>query len=139
MPKLHFLNVDLDMLFKREPKVLLKELEANVVVLYSGEHPKGHLVVLELDRHLKDPHKMLHGWVKLLGSLSAGARREFDSASSRVFDVGFDVANGGRFDRIELPKELLAKLASLGASYAVTLYADEPDVPKVTIRKRPRA
>jgi plasmid stabilization system protein ParE len=141
MPKLHFLNVDLDMLFKREPKILLRELGRRVAVLYSGPHPTGHLVVLELasSSQAKDPHKPLRKWIRLLGTLSPAAKQEFENALSRVFDLGFDVANAGRFDRIELPKELLVKLAKLGASYAVTLYAAEPDVPAVTIRKRSRS
>jgi hypothetical protein len=136
MPKLHFLNVDLDMLFKKEPKILLRELGRRVAVLYSETHPKGHLVVLELSPYEKNPHKTLRKWIRLLGKLSPSSKREFDKALSRVFDFGFDVVNAGRPDRIELPRELLANLASLGVGHAVTLYTAEPKVPKATVRKR---
>lgn len=139
MPKLHFLNVDLDMLFKKKPKILLRELGRRVAVLYSGEHPKGHLVALELSSHETNAHKTLRKWIRLLGRLSPESKQEFNNALSRVFDLGFDVADGGRSDRIELPKELLEKLATLGASHAITLYAAESDVPKATIRKSSRS
>lgn len=59
MPKLIFLNADLDMMFDKEPKVLLRELGRKAIVLYSGEHPKGHLVAVELSSFTKDDHKTM--------------------------------------------------------------------------------
>ena len=37
MPKLNFCNVDLEMMFAKEPKVLLRELGRKVTVLYAAE------------------------------------------------------------------------------------------------------
>ena len=135
MPKLIFLNVDLDMMFDKEPKVLLRELKRRVIVLYSGEHLKGHLVALELNSLTRDAHKTMCRWIKLLGTLSPAAQREFRQASSRAFDLGYEVGGEEKSVQIELPKEHLAELAKLGASYAVTLYAADPEIPVVKVRK----
>ena len=136
MPKLEFLNVDLDMLFKREPKILLEELKGKVAVLYSGQHPKGHFVALELNSYVKDPHKALQKWIKLFGTLTPPARRELRRATSRVLDAGFDVSTQGRADRIELPETLVMEFAKLGCAYAITLYAEDPDE-SISVREKP--
>jgi hypothetical protein len=136
VPKLKFCNVDLEMVFAKEPKVLLRELGRKVMVLYSGAHPKGHFVALEVSLLTKDAHQTMRRWLKLLGALSPAARREFEKASSRVFDLGFEVSTEQQPVQIELPKEQLAELAKLGASYVVTLYAAEEELPVVKIRKR---
>lgn len=126
-------------MFAKEPKVLLRELGRKVIVLYSGEHPKGHLVALELSSFTKDAHKTMRRWIKILGTLSPSARREFQKAASRVFDLGFDVSIEKKSVQIELPREHMEELAKLGASYVVTLYAAEPPPPVVKTRKRSRS
>jgi len=122
MPKIDFLNADLELIYDEEPRRLLRELKRKVIVLYSGSDPRGHLVALELNCYFKDPLKMMNRWVKLLNSLSVPARRELRAAQSMVFDLGFDVDDSQRLDRIELPAPLLSAVAKLGAGYIVTLY-----------------
>ena len=138
MPKLVFLNVDLDMTFTEEPKVLLHELGRKVIVLYSGEHLEGHLVALELASFAKYSHITLRRWFKLLDSLSPFARQELQKASSRVFDLGFEIVSDKKAARIELTKEHLAALAKLEASYVVTLYDAGPELSVVKDEKRSR-
>lgn len=135
MPKLNFCNVDLEVMFSKEPKVLLRELGRKVIVLYSGAHPKGHLVALELSSFTRDAHKTMRRWIKLLGTLSPAAQREYRKAFSRVFDLGFEVSMAEKSVQIELPKEHLAALAKLGASYVVTLYAAEPQLPVIKAKQ----
>jgi hypothetical protein len=125
MPKLHFRNVDLDLLFADEPKLLLRELVRKVSVLYSGEDPRGHLVVLELSGFPRNPEKALRKWIKLLSTLSPKAKREFLKATSRTFDLGFDVGNDKKAVQVKLPSDLLSELAGWGASYTITLYQEE--------------
>lgn len=125
MPKLHFLNVDLDLLFAEEPKLLLRELGRKVIVLYSGEDPRGHLVVLELSGFPRHPEKALRKWIKLLSTLSPKAKREFLKATSRTFDLGFDVGHHKNSHQIKLPPDLLTGLARWGAGYTITLYQEE--------------
>lgn len=126
MPKLDFLNADLELIYDEEPRHLLRELKRKVIVLYSGSDPRGHLVALELNCYFKDPLKMMNHWVKLLNSLSVRARRELRAARSMVFDLGFDVDSSQRCDRVELPAPLLSAIAKFGAGYIVTLYNAEP-------------
>jgi hypothetical protein len=136
MPKLDFLNADLEMLFAREPKCLLRELGRKVIVLYSGPHPKGHLVTMELSTYVKCPHKALKKWVKLLKGLRPAAKREFKAATSRVLDLGFDIQDQGRCDRIELPAKIVNELAGLRCACVITLYALDDAKPVVMTNRR---
>lgn len=142
MPELDFRNVDLEMMFAKAPEKLLRELGRKVFVLYSGPHPKGHLVALELSQSARtknDPIRLMRGWFKLLRTLSPAARRELSGASSRVFDLGFDVREAKATGRIELPDELAGELAKLRASYVITLYAAEADSSATKPRKQRRS
>jgi hypothetical protein len=132
MPKLHFLNVDLDLLFADEPKLLLSELGRKVVVLHSEQQSNGcgWYTCLELNRVPKTPEQAIRRWIEVLNKLSPKARREFLKATSRTFDLGFDVGNDRTFHQIKLPSDLLTKLARWRAGYTITLYQEEAD-PKV--------
>ncbi len=138
MPKLDFLNTDFELIFKREPKLLLRSLGKQVFVLYSGEHPKGHLVSLELNPYVKDPVKSLRRWLRFVKSLPSAAQRELRRATSRVFDLGFDVADHAQMSQIELPHDLLAEIAQWRASYVVTLYPIERTTSPAPSRRKPR-
>jgi len=139
MPKLDFLNVDLEMIFAVEPKTLLRDLGRRVIVLYSGEHPKGHFVGLELNRYIKDPCKALRRWLRILGMLTPNAKRELRKATSRTFDFGFEVIpDNTHLVQIKLPPDLLAGLAELGAGYTISLYKAEPPPAVVSVRKGSR-
>jgi hypothetical protein len=138
MPKLDFLNADLELIYDEEPRRLLRELKRKVIVLYSGDHPRGHLVALELNCYFNAPLKMMNRWVKLLNSLSVPARRELRAARSMVFDLGFDVDNGQRHDRVELPAPMLSAIAKLGAGYIVSLYNAEPKATSALVSPKRR-
>lgn len=138
MPKLDFYNTDFELIFKREPKLLLKSLGERVFVLYSGEHPKGHLVSMELSPYVKDPVKSLRRWLRFLKSLPPTARRALRQAKSRVFDLGFGIADDPQMSQIELPRDLLAEIARWKASYVVTLYPAQFTASPTPSRRKPR-
>lgn len=127
MPKLHFRNVDQDLLFAEEPKTLLRELGRKVSVLHSEQQANGcgWFTRLELSRDPKSPEQAIRSWIEALDKLSAKAKREFLKATSRTFDLGFDVGNDKKAVQIKLPSDLLAQLAGWGASYTITLYQEE--------------
>jgi hypothetical protein len=143
MPKLDFFNTDFELSFRREPKLLLESLGERVFVLYSGEHPKGHFVSLELHPYVKDPVKSLRRWLRFLKSLPPATQRELHQAKNRVFDLGFGIAAHPQMSQIELPKDLLAEIAQWKASYVVTLYAagptTSPALSRTKRRQKPKA
>ncbi len=127
MPKLHFLNADLDLLFEDEPMFVLRELGRKVIVLHSEQQANGRgwFTRLELSRDPKSPEQAIQSWIEALNKLSAKAKREFLKAMSRTFDLGFDVGNDKKAVQIKLPSDLLSELAGWGASYTITLYQEE--------------
>lgn len=139
MPKLHFLNVDLDLLYADEPKLLLRELGRKVVVLHSEQSSNGWLTILELSRDPKSPEQAIRRWMEVLNKLSPKAKREFLTATSRTFDLGFDVGKDKKLHQIKLPSDLLTELARWGASYTITLYQEEadPEISLATERAKP--
>lgn len=141
MPKLQFLNVDLDLLFADEPKLLLRELGRKVVVLHSEQQSNGcgWFTCLELSRDPKSPELAIRRWIEVLNKLSPKAKREFLKATSRTFDLGFDVGNDKKFHQIKLPSDLLTELARWRGDYTITLYQEEadPEISSATERAKP--
>jgi hypothetical protein len=125
MPELEFLNADLELVSKKEPRLLLEELKKKVTVLYSAPDKGGHLTTMEVGVYAAnlDPVKTVKKWVAVLESLSPAARREFANATSRVMDLGFDIRDHKQAVQIKLPEKLLASLVRWNMNYVITLYS----------------
>lgn len=140
MPKLQFLNVDLDLQFVEEPKLFLQELGRKVVVLHSEQQSGGWFACLELNRTFPTAQKTIRHWLKVLDALSPKAKRQFLSSIQSTFNLGFDVDTDGHWSEIALPTELLGALAQWRSSYVITLYQAEapPAVGSKTHPSKPR-
>lgn len=64
--------------------------------------------------------------IELVGALSPAARRCWNRASSRTFDVGVRASMDGRaFEGVQLSAKTLSRIASIGARLQITVYRPE--------------
>jgi hypothetical protein len=121
-----FLNVDLDVEAPYDLAPFVEALGAQVFDLHTGPLGTGFQTHLELSGKAimpKDAETAIQGFVALLTRLASDAKRLWDGATKRDFNIGIQ---GGTkppaFETVLLP-QTLAAVASLGARIVITTYA----------------
>jgi len=125
-----YLNVDLDIESKSPLKSLEKELGDGVVVMYSGRIKNRHCLFLETAKHHKNPDTTIHELCRLIEGLSPGARRLWDEAVRREFDIGYETRFSLRHaNRFTVRPSTLRRVAKLSAGLSVTVYREDDTEP----------
>lgn len=119
---MRFLNVDLEIVTAREPVELLRELGDRVILLYSGGNPEGYLTCLDLSDFQETPHEIVERFAKLLAKLTPTARKEWDNAKAKRFDIGFETEAASTPVQYTLDAGSMKKIVECGASLAITVY-----------------
>jgi len=121
--KPYFLNVDLEIESTAKLNSLAADMGKRVTILYCGPSgtAKRHLLKLENSRQYKGPDAATHALCAIIESLSPAARRVWDAAS-KVFDIGYELRPNERASRFTLRSDTLQRVASLGATLAVSFY-----------------
>lgn len=119
-----FLNVDLDIESTSDLTVLKAELGRNVVDLGPGPVKPGCFPLrLEIVPQYDTPDDTICAFCALLEGLSPKAKRAWQSAHKKEFDVGHDVAQGQHASQFSLRTETLKRLSALGATLGITFYS----------------
>lgn len=120
-----YLNVDVEVYSRIDLTPLREELGDRVDVMFCGEtEPGKYLLSIELagvynESEVEHTAKSL---CHLIEDLSAPAKKAWDSADDRVFDVGFDAVIDSRCGQALLSPETLQKIGRLNARLAVSIY-----------------
>lgn len=121
-----FLNIDLNLfgLFEREP--ILAAMRDGVFVLHDDavidNEPCLVLDVLEPGLDLVKTLARLLEWVE---GLSPAARRSWEAASRRVFDIGIKSGMEPHERQWTIGKDQVAALAKVGGEVELTVYGSE--------------
>lgn len=130
----HFLNVDLELKSRADLGPLFAALDKKMVVLHSRrERGVSHasLELYEFSRYVT-PEACIARFVQLVRRLPPSARRVWDGARRRRFDIGIEaVASGGTYASHITAKTVRAA-AEVGAEIALTVYGP-------AVRKKRRA
>lgn len=124
-----FLNVDLDVSGREDLSPLAKALRPAAFELYTGRARSGYQTHLELasrgSARLTDADTAIRRFVKALTALPPRARRLWNRARQRDFNIG--IQGGIQPYAFELPlrPETLQAVARLRARIVVTVYARE--------------
>lgn len=132
-----YLNVDLDLASPRPLDRLLDHLLPRTVLLHRGRRGRSHVASLELrtQRH-KDAGSALKAFAALLLEMPAPARRDWEAARVRSFDIGIRADAETRPFACSVRTETLRALTELGASLAITVYASEEPTPQKRLSAR---
>ncbi len=135
----NFLNVDLDIESSKPLGALLREFEAlGAIILHSGTNPSGHILRIEAEmvRRTK-PDQTVVAVCRLVEQLSPKARKIWDAARSRSFDIGIDAIDEHQAARVSVPEKLVRRIGDLGGTLTVTVYRPLKEGPPATIIARP--
>jgi hypothetical protein len=120
-----FLNVDLDILSAAPLEPLVSAFGKRVVILYVGGERRRYEAHLELTSVSRTADVAIRRLVKLVEGLPQPARRAWNGARSRVFNIGIQ-AGHEPFSREWLVSEAtVGAVAGVRGSIIVTVYAAE--------------
>jgi hypothetical protein len=126
--KASFLNVDLDIEAPYDLAPFVSALGEQVIDLHTGLVGEGFQAHLELSGEAimpRDAEGAIQGFLGLLARLTPDARRLWDGATKRDFNIGIQGGIKPPAFELALLPETLAAVGRLGARVVVTVYAAE--------------
>jgi hypothetical protein len=123
----YFINVDLDILSRRNLQALVTDFGKRVFVLYVGPEGRRHGAHLELSgsalRGTAD--SLILRFAALVQSLSPSARELWDTAVTRNFNIGVQAGAVPFSTEFVLQPKTLQSVAGIGAGVVFTVYAPD--------------
>lgn len=121
---IRFLNIDLELVTKRKPVRLLRDLGDGVCLLHQGPAEEKGLwrTSLETARSRKKPATAMREFARMLASLSPEGRRDWEGAVRRTFDIGVEASEDDERLALAIDPEVLETAVRLGAAIAITVY-----------------
>jgi hypothetical protein len=132
-----FLNVDLDIWSRSPLDRLTGAFDKKVCVLHVGREGRNFAAHLELASLPRDPDRLIRRFVALVENLPRAARRLWNQARIREFNLGVQAGTGPYSYELRLRPETLRAIARVDARFGVTVYGAAPSLPNGT--KPPRA
>jgi len=126
----HFLNVDLELKSRVDLGPLLAAVDEKMVVLHMRKVRGVQYASLELyqfSRYVK-PETCVARFVQLVRRLRPPARRVWDAALQRRFDIGIQAVPSGSTYATHITAATARGVAEVGAEIAITVYS--PSVPR---------
>jgi len=122
----HFLNVDLVIESTAPLQELVEALREDAMAQFHGELDGSWRAVLggRID-FPSSPEEVIQALLRAIARLPENARRLWDQASRRTFDIGFQSGHDRTPLEEQIGAETLSAVATLGAGIQVTVYAPE--------------
>jgi hypothetical protein len=117
-----FLNVDLDIDSRVPLERLVEAFGARVVVLHVGRVGARAQARLELAAAAKGPDDALGRFVRLVRQLPRSARRDWNRATRREFNIGIQAAQGPHHFELAIRPATLQAVAAIGGRIGLTVY-----------------
>src|SRR5580658_2794620 len=123
LDKTSFLNVDLDIFSKADLRPFVDALGPRVIEMFVGKVKRTYEAHLELAwRRNQSPTSIILGFCKLVRALPRRARKLWDSAKIRSFDIGIEAPAKWRHFWGAISPEAVRAAAAVGAQIAITVY-----------------
>jgi hypothetical protein len=119
--EVRFLNVDLEVRSSTDLQPLIDGLGEDVMNLHAGKVHDHYLATFEATV-AGDANQLVGYLCGLVDALGPDARRSWDEASSKVFDMGYEAGVGPKSYESNLRPETVAAIARVGAAIRVTVY-----------------
>jgi len=122
-PTLRFINVDLDVESPEELRPLIEAMEPQAYLL---ERPPGR-ASFELNEGAPNgPEVAILEFIRIVKALPPAARKVWDGASKRVFDIGMQSGRHPFRVSHNIGIETLREAADIGSDITITMYAMDP-------------
>lgn len=122
----HFHNVDFDVWSRRSLKPLVDALGESVFLLHEGWEGTrygAHMEVHSYNTTAADVNDLIREFVKLIDSLPTDARKLWDSAQRREFNIGMTGGFRPHSFEMRLDPDVLSSAVRLKAGVVMTIYA----------------
>lgn len=123
MRKTHFLNIDLDIESSRDIRPLVEYWGDQVMVFRLEKVADMWFGSFETCETSEDA--IVNQYYQLVNRLPQHLRKLWDSASKRVFDVGFEAVGSTKAFQSSLTQESVIKLAEIGGSITISIYSND--------------
>jgi hypothetical protein len=122
-----FLNVDLEVISRTPLDPLVQAFGRNVDVLHVGPWGQRYGAHVEVAGSgcRGNADSLIRRLVTLVKALPRSARRLWDTAQSREFNVGIEAAAKSRTFELRLEPETLMAVAGVAGRIVITVYAPE--------------
>ena len=122
-----FLNVDLEIISRTPLDPLVQTFGRKVDVLHVGPWGRRYGAHVEVagSGYRANADRLIRRLVSLVNALPRSARRLWDTAESREFNVGIEAAAKSRTFELRLEPETLMAVAGVAGRIVVTVYAPE--------------
>ncbi len=119
-----FLNVDLEVGARTRGKLapLIDALDGTLFELFRGRLHGLYRVHYEIAACTSDASSAIDALAAAIEALDAPARRAWDDAALRDFNVGVELARGVRSIELAIDAGAIRRVASLGGRIAFTAY-----------------
>jgi hypothetical protein len=122
----HFITVDLDVYSKVRLGSLVTAFGDNMFVLHEGRWGGRYLASFELGNSWQlSADQEIRRLVALVRSLPPPARRLWNQAQSRVFDIGMQAGVTPHSHKLTLSQDTIEAIASVRGRLTITTYAPE--------------
>ncbi len=121
----HFLNVDLDLRSMANLEPLVEAFGDKVCVLYAERRGRTYTASLEVAKLTKDADSTIRAFCALIASLPKPARKIWDGAKTRDFNIGIQAELKPHVHEIALAAGTVKAVAELNARIVITVYAPE--------------
>lgn len=118
----HFLNVDLDLRSRASLAPLIAQLRPHTFELHVSSARGWHDAHYEVAGITRTPDATIKKFVRLLARLDPAARRCWDRAQLRDFNIGIQAGTHPRALELPLAAPTVRAVADLGARIVITVY-----------------
>jgi hypothetical protein len=120
-----FLNVDLDIVSARPLEPLVTAFGKKVFVLYVGGQGGHYQANLEVAAYIRTADSVIRRLAKLIEGLPKPARRMWDQARSKTFNIGIQSGFEPFSREFLISGAAVDAVARVGGSIVITVYAAE--------------
>lgn len=135
-----FLNVDLDVFAKVPLNAMAEAFGDTVIVLHAGRRGRRYSAHLELSgsggESAQQADRVVRQLVRLVERLPRHARRLWNQADAREFNLGIEAATKSRVFELRLQPGTLKAVANVDGRIVVTVYAPQRVLRAARTRKR---
>jgi hypothetical protein len=121
----HFIAVELAVYSRVRLASLAAAFGDAVVVMHEGRCRSRYLAAFDLGGWQLSADQEIRRFVALVRALPRPARRLWDGAQSRIFDIGIQARPTPRSHALQLSQDTIDAVSSVRARLAVTTYAHE--------------
>ena len=119
-----FLNVDLEIGARSRSRLapLIDALDGKLFELFAGRLRSLYRVHYETNGCAHDASATIRELVAMIEAQSASARRAWDAAALRDFNVGVELERGVRYVELAIAPDVVRAVAALGGRIVFTAY-----------------